>query len=378
MSVMTRITFIFHVLFVLCACNKADATGSEVRSADMMEDTVHIVSDTITDTAVPLTFAFAGDIMMGTTYPETPSGAYLPPDDGANLFTDVAGILTAADIAAANLEGTLLDGAGKVKKCGDPTLCYAFRMPTRYVKHLTDAGLDFMSVANNHINDFGPEGVTSTLQVLANAGIASAGLRNSCPTAIIEKNGRKIGFAAFGHNRGTLSILNLDEVRHTVGVLAKECDIVIVSFHGGAEGAKYTHVTHSMEMCFGERRGDVEAFAHAAIDAGADIVYGHGPHVTRALELYNDRLIIYSLGNFCTPYRINLKGISGHAPVVAVTVNPDGSFSSGRIHSFIQIPGKGPRLDLSNSVAKHMKALSQSDFPLSPLTILNDGRLIME
>lgn len=321
-----------------------------------------------------ITFAFAGDIMQGTTFPEDGT-SYLPADNGKMLFNDVTDVLSQADVAAANNEGTLLDGAGTVKRCGDPNLCYAFRTPTSYVDNLVAAGIDFMSVANNHVNDFGPEGVRSTESTLRKAGIAFAGLRDRCETAIIERNGKKIGFAAFGHNKGTLSIMDMDEVDRVVKGLKQQADIVVVSFHGGGEGSKFSHVPDGMEKCFGEDRGDLRKFTHRAVDAGADVVYGHGPHVTRGVELYGDRLILYSLGNFVTPYRVNLKGINGYAPVVTVTVDPEGRFVSGRIHSFIQQRGIGPRKDTTNSVAVHMAQLSREDFPTSPLKITNDGQI---
>lgn len=332
-----------------------------------------VVAQNVSKSDKPLTLAFVGDIMMGTTYPE--NGHFLPPSDGAELFADAASILRSADIAAGNLEGTLLDEAGNVKKCSNPSICYAFRMPTRYARHLVDAGFDFVGIANNHINDFGAPGLASTQKTLKDNNILFAGLRESCPVAILDIDGRKVGFAAFGHNRGTLSILDLNEVKRTVSDLAENCDFVVVSFHGGGEGTKFQHVPHATETCFGENRGNVEAFAHAAVDAGADIVYGHGPHVPRALELYNDHLIIYSLGNFCTPYRVNLAGVSGHAPVVTATLNPDGTFDTGKIHSFIQQRGVGPRIDSTGSVARNMRALSKSDFPKSRLNISDDGTL---
>lgn len=326
--------------------------------------------------AQSITFALAGDIMMGTDFPPESKGAYLPANDGRNLLDSCRHIFSRATIAAANLEGTMFsDTPAKAKKCFDPKLCYTFRMPSRYVTNLTDAGIDFMSMANNHVNDFGPEGIAATAATLDNAGIAHAGLRASSPHVIITADSLRIGFAAFGHSKGTLSIMDLDEVRTTVSMLNDSCDIVVVSFHGGGEGPKYSHVPHAMEQCFGEKRGDVALFAHTAVDAGADIVYGHGPHVTRAMELYNSRLIIYSLGNFCTPYRVNLTGISGHAPLVTVTTDADGSFLGGRIHPFIQQRGIGPRPDRSGAVISRIADLSRADFPTSPLHISSDGSL---
>lgn len=374
---MSRLTIFFIAVLSLLSCGQVQGSVSG--------DSVLASNDTGSGSAEaaavkerpadgkPLTLAFVGDIMMGTTYPA--DGKYLTADDGASLFADTKEILRAADIAAGNLEGSLFDGVGQVKKCSNPSVCFAFKMPTRYSQHLVDAGFDFVGIANNHINDFGPEAIKSTQKTLDEAGIAYAGLRGSCPTAIIERDGRKIGFAGFGHSNGTLSINDLEEVRRTVKGLRQQCDFVVVSFHGGGEGKGFQHVPHKTETAFGENRGDVEKFAHTAIDAGADIVYGHGPHVNRALELYNDHLIVYSLGNFCTPYRMGLDGVSGYAPIVTATINSDGTFAEGQIHSFIQQKGVGPRRDATNSVAKNMRSLTRQDFPSTPLEISDDGRI---
>ena len=144
--------------------------------------------------------------------------------------------------------------------------------------------------------------------------------------------------------------------------LRPQCDILIVTFHGGAEGSKYSHLPDGPETYLGENRGDLRAFAHHCIDLGADVVFGHGPHVTRAVELYHDRLIAYSLGNFCTTFGVNLAGVNGYAPVLVVRIDREGRFVDGRIHSFIQTPGTGPKLDAANVVAQHMRTLSLTDF----------------
>ncbi len=319
-----------------------------------------------------VTFAFAGDIMMGSDFPEP----QLAPNDGANIFDDVRAVLSGADIAAANLEGVLAaEGEGEAKRCFNPNTCFTFRMPPRYTLHLLDAGIDFVSVANNHADDFGPGGRAATHRYLDKAGLAYAGQRDGHTSAVIERKGLKIGFAAFGHSTGTPSIMDYDEVRQIVEALDSVSDIVVVSFHGGAEGSKHSHVPHGMETFLGAPRGDVERFAHTAVDAGADVVYGHGPHVTRAMELYRDRLIMYSLGNFATPYGMNLNGINSHAPVVEVSVRPDGTFARGRIHPFIQTKGVGPRRDTTETVVRQIMSLTASDFPDTPLRITPSGAL---
>lgn len=357
-------------LMIMASCG--EAKSSKVKdSAAADSGASKAQTETRRTASRPVTVAFVGDIMMGTTYPKN----YLTSDDGASLFADAKEVLTSVDVAGGNLEGSLFDGKGSPKKCNNPSQCFAFKMPARYVKHLVDAGFDFVGIANNHINDFGPEAVASTKKTLSENGIAFAGLRDGCPTAIVEKDGMKIGFAAFGHSRGTTSIMDYEEVKRNVKSLRNQCDYVVVSFHGGGEGKGFQHVPHKMETAFGEQRGDVEKFAHTAIDAGADIVFGHGPHVNRAVELYNDHLIVYSLGNFATPYRMGLSGVSGYAPIVTATLNPDGTFESGKIHSFIQKEGVGPRKDATNAVAKNIRSLTNADFPGTKLNIADDGTI---
>ena len=320
----------------------------------------------------PLTLALAGDIMMGTTFPE--DGDYITPDDGATLFDDVSPILQRVDIAAGNLEGVLFDGVGKPKDCPPESLCFAFKMPARYATHLVKAGFDFVGIANNHINDFGREALDTTMRVLERSGIAYAGFKSKKPVAVIEKDGRKIGFAAFGFNGGMPSVNNYDEVRANIGKLRGECDFVIVSFHGGGEGKEFQHVPHKREITSADR-GNVEEFAHVAVDAGADVVFGHSPHVPRAVELYKDRIIFYSLGNFCTPYRFNLEGVNGLAPLPEITLNPDGSFAEGVIHSFLQLRGTGPKRDASNRAALKIRELTLEDFPDTRVTVSETGRI---
>jgi hypothetical protein len=103
----------------------------------------------------PITIAAVGDIMMGSPYP---NDSRMPPNDGADLLKEVTPILAAADIAFGNLEGPMIDGGVSAKCSPNSTRCFAFRVPTRYSKHLKQAGFDVMSLANNHANDFGEAG----------------------------------------------------------------------------------------------------------------------------------------------------------------------------------------------------------------------------
>ncbi len=313
--------------------------------------------------------ALTGDIMMGTTYPQT----QLPQEEGRLLFQHVAPILSSADIAAGNLEGTLCDGGTTTKRMSK--VSYAFRTPVRFAPRLSEAGYDFLSVANNHVNDFGDTGISSTMKALDGVGIKYAGIKGLCEWSILEKDGRRYGFCAFSHNQKTCDHRDLETVRRILGELRKQADFIIVSFHGGAEGSAHNRLPYGRETFCGENRGSIRELAHFCIDEGADVVYGHGPHVLRAVEVYKGHFIAYSLGNFCTPYGINLRGISGYAPVVTIRVLADGTFVDGQIHSFIQQRGAGPLPDVQNLVAKEMKRLTELDVPETPIRISATGAI---
>ncbi|HEY4800561.1 MAG TPA: CapA family protein, partial [Bacteroidia bacterium] len=218
-----------------------------------------------------------GDMMLGTLYPS----GHLPPNDGKDLLTPVKDILQNADLTFGNCEGGFMDEDGIAKQCKDSSLCYVFRMPEHYAKYYADAGFDLLSIANNHVGDFGEKGKEHTVAALKKANLHFAGLV-SCPYATFEVNGVKYGFCAFAPNDGTVDLRDIENAKKIVAHLDSVSDIVIVSFHGGAEGATHTHVTRQTENFHGEDRGNVYKFAHAVIDAGADVVLGHGPHVTRA------------------------------------------------------------------------------------------------
>lgn len=97
--------------------------------------------------------------------------------------------------------------------------------------------------------------------------------------------------------------------------------------------------------------------------------------MVRCVEVYKGKFIAYSLGNFCTPYGISITGISGYAPVIEAKVNRRGDFIEGKIHSFIQRRGLGPRKDTANAVAQQIKRLTQSDIKDSKITISADGTI---
>jgi hypothetical protein len=350
--------FFFAIIFI---CPYFTLAQVQVDSLLQAKDTVLGKKDTISIIGV-------GDIMMGTNYPEDK----LPPQDGALLMKNVEQVLRDADVTFGNLEGTLLDQGGIPKTCRDPKVCYAFRTPVRYVSNLVSAGFDIMSLANNHAGDMGDAGRKSSMKTLDEAGILHAGQLDQ-KTVILEKDSIKYGLVAFAPNSNCVPLNDLENAKKLVAHLDSICDIVIVSFHGGAEGAQYQHVPRTFEMFHGENRGDVYKFSHALIDEGADIVFGHGPHVTRGVELYKNRFIAYSLGNFCTYRGISVSGINGLAPIIKVYTTPEGEFLKGEITPTYQTYGDGVRIDPSKQVIKIIQELTKKDFPESPIRVDENG-----
>lgn len=329
------------------------------------------VSAEISDSGKVVSIIGAGDVMPGTNYPKP---SYLP-RSCSSLFDPVRDIISSADMAFCNIEGVFADRGGTAKTCRDTTNCYIFRMPDSYASCIIDAGFDVFGLANNHVNDFGAEGRDNTIRLLKEKAIPFAGFP-SHPYIIYEANGLKIGFCAFAPHTACLDMKDYARAAALVAKLDTLCDIVVVSFHGGAEGKDHQHVTRTDEEFLGYNRGSVYKFAHTVIDAGADLVVGHGPHVVRAIEFYNGKLIAYSLGNFCTYRRFNLSGPNANAPLLQVWLDSNGNYVKGRIHSFYQPGEGGPVPDPGKKAISTIRELSRQDFPEKQIEIDDDGWII--
>ncbi|MEO0554296.1 MAG: CapA family protein [Bacteroidota bacterium] len=374
--------FVFMMAFVVaassCKVSRLPQSSDQSDSASVpldttvapLDSTLTLIQDSVEIEIFRLlkdtvTIIGVGDIMMGTNYPDK---GYLPPNKGADLLRDVKPILQNADVTFGNLEGVILDDGGDAKYCRNPKICYIFRSPEYMLNHLKGAGFDVLSTANNHAGDFGDPGRKNTARALDSLGFYHAG-QTTHPYSTFMVDGMKYGFAAFAPNTGTMSIHDLDKAGKIVSMLDSISDVVIVSFHGGAEGSKYQNVTRESEVFYGENRGNVYDFSHKMIDAGADIIFGHGPHVTRAVDIYKNRFIIYSLGNFCTYARFNLKGDNGLAPIIKVFTNPEGEFLKAEITPIVQRAPGGPKIDADGRVITKLRELTEKDFPEVPVKI---------
>jgi poly-gamma-glutamate capsule biosynthesis protein CapA/YwtB (metallophosphatase superfamily) len=356
------LSFLTILIVLSCTNNKA-----QVVAAGAKQDTIiRKLKDTISITAV-------GDIMLGSAFP---SKINLPPDDAVNSFQAVDSLLK-GDIVFGNLEGCFLD-SGNSNKCNgvNPNSCYAFRMPERYAGIYKKAGFNVLSIANNHVGDFDARGRKNTAKILDSLKIHYAGQVNK-PFEIFEKDSVKYGFCAFAPNENTVSINKIDSAKALVARLKKQVDIVIVSFHGGGEGARFEHVQRKNEIFYRENRGNVYKFAHAVIDAGADVVLGHGPHVSRAVEVYKNKFIAYSLGNFCTYGMFSLKGNNGIAPLVQLKINSKGDFLYADVTSIQQDKINRLTIDNNHRAFKRIKELTDIDFIGHQLKF-EDNKIVMK
>ena len=354
---------------------------AEQTPADTIPETPEVVEPEPLDTVLitlkrvfpdTIKIKAVGDIMLGTNFP---SPSYLPPSEGRGMLTQISDMLTGADILFGNLEGVILNEGGDPKNCRNPKTCYIFRSPEYMLSRMDEAGFNLFSVANNHAGDFGLPGRINTSRSLDSLGLWWAG-NEQRPYTIFRDKGMIYGFAAFAPNKGTPSINNIDSARRTVQHLDSLVDVIIISFHGGAEGSKYTSVPREHEYFYGEDRGDVYKFSHELIDAGADVILGHGPHVPRAIEIYKNRLIAYSLGNFATYGRFNLRGVNGLAPILSFEIGPDGKFLSGRIISAKQVGAGIPVPDPEQQSLNKIKELTKKDFPEVELSFDESGEIL--
>ncbi|MEK7637996.1 MAG: CapA family protein [Patescibacteria group bacterium] len=292
--------------------------------------TVRIVAGTtpmpIVRDAQPVMLLFAGDIMLSRSVGDSMNAKR----DWLWPFSRIASVTASADLAFANLE-TTVSTRGAKNGCG-----FCFRADPKAVVGLVNAGFDVLSVANNHIWDFGPQAFTDTLGYLAVNDISAVGGGRNAAEArlpvVRTVRGARIAYLAYTDllpaSAGALAshsganIWDEQRMKEDVARARTMADVVVVSVHSGTE----------YELLHNAVQGRMY---HAIIDAGADLVVGTHPHVVQDVERYGGKWIAYSLGNFVFDQNFSEETRKGLLLVVTVT--------GGRIADVSQIP-----VDISN------------------------------
>lgn len=236
-----------------------------------------------------VTIAAVGDIYLGG-----PAAAYIKKNGYLYPFESTKNILDSADIAIGNLEAPLTSRTTAFMKKE-----FILKHSPDAVRAIKTAGFDVLTLANNHIMDYGHDGLNDTITLLNKAGIKHTGagenLKAARTPAIMNIKGKKIAFLAYSlvfpkefyasNNSGGTARGAFEYVKSDIKDIRKHADIIIVSFHWGEELIKYP-------------KGYQIKLARFTIDNGANLIIGHHPHVIQGIEKYKQGLILYSLGNF--------------------------------------------------------------------------------
>ena len=297
----------------------------------------------------------------------------LPPGGGKGFYDQVKPAL-AADLVMGNLEEPLTDDTG-VSKCDEGSSgCHQFRAPPSYAGILRDAGYRLLNQANNHGYDYGPAGYRNTQQALERYGLKHTGAPNEI--TVVELSGVTVAVVGFSSYVWSNSLIDIASAKKVIAKAAGMADLVVVQVHMGAEGSDKTKVKPGTELFLGENRGDPVKFSHAVIDAGADLVVGHGPHVLRAMEFYKGRLIAYSLGNFAGGQgTLSNSGRLAYGGVLKVSLAPDGTWAGGQfVSTYLNGAGR-PTMDGKLRGLQLIQSLCKSDFPSTGAGLAADGKI---
>jgi hypothetical protein len=301
---------------------------------------------------------WAGDIVVGSHYG-------LPPDGGRAQFSAVAGLLRDPDLMIGNYEGTL--SRGGTARCSGGPLCYIFQGPPERARNLRTAGFDVMNLANNHALDMGEDARRQTVRALQRVGLGVSGLPGAVTVRQVADT--RVAIVGLTPYPGTSSLRQPSVVRGLVHDARRRGDVVVVCVHVGLEGAAGAHVPRGAD--YGTQ---TRAALHAAIDAGADVVFGSGPHVVRGVERYRGRYIVYSTGNFAGWHTFGIGGVTAQSGVVRMTFDFRGRPRAAAWDPVV-IDGPGiPRPDRSGRVLRRVASLSREDFGSAGVRFTRSGR----
>ena len=300
-----------------------------------------------------ITIGWVGDTTPGSRYG-------LAPDHGRALFGHLPALLRKPDLMIANLEGTY--STPGPSKCGGGSggTCYAFQAPPSYAEALAWSGIDLVNMANNHSMDYLRRGYLQTQAALKKVGVAYAGPPGKI--TIVKVHGVRVAVMGFSPYPWSAPLNDIPTAAALVRRAARRADVVIVLMHAGAEGADQIHTPYGSQYFLGEDRGNVRAFAHAMVKAGADLVLGSGPHVIRGIERYRNRLIAYSLGNFAGWRNFALGGNLSLSGLLTVRITKSGRILGGRWLPLRLVSPGVPAVDRSKQSLRLVRSLSASDF----------------
>jgi len=320
-----------------------------------------------------VSFALVGDITF-SNYDTLPVGGM------DRVFDYVRGDLE-SDVTMGNLETVI--GNVRATKCapraagdGSPNNCYTFVAHPDAAKALSNAGFAAVNLANNHSNDAGAAGVADTQAALKAAGVKWTGKPGQIEYIHLDDQDLTVAILGFAPYSSSANLLDINGAKQLVAKAKKKADLVIVYMHVGAEGANQQHVRAGSEVFLGEDRGNPIAFSHAVIDAGADLVFGSGPHVLRGMQWYKGKLIAYSLGNFSGYNTLTYTGVFGISAILHVTLDQKGNFLVGSLTPIVRVTPGVPKIDVTGTAISQIKALSQADFAGNgAVKISNDGTI---
>lgn len=334
--------------------NIAGATESEQEKSPQQETMISIKA--------------VGDIVAGTNFPDN----RLPKNPDSLFPQPVQKKLQGADILFGNYESTLTNHPHSSKDVSRGNT-FAFRSPPSYGKLFNQVGFDIMSIANNHSMDFGVKGFKDTVASLKNAGVTPIGEKNRI--VYTRTKGVDIAWIGFCFYEYCNTVQNIQAATNLVKQAQQKADIVIISMHVGAEGNDALHVKNQTEIFYGENRGNSLHFARKMVDVGADLVLGHGPHVPRGMEVYKNKLIAYSLGNFLGYRTFSTKGNKGKSLILEAKINQKGDFVSGQIIP-LKLNRQGiPQIDPANHTTVLVNQLSKNNFPNNQIAVDKKGQI---
>ena len=317
-----------------------------------------------------ITIQAVGDIIPGTNYPN-----YRLPKDKNQLFPQsVRTYLQRADLLFGNFESSLTNHRYSSKDISRGQV-FAFRSPPAYAKLFKNVGFDVFNIANNHALDFGMIGLKDTVNHLKSVGIETVGHKNQI--LVLEVNNLTVAMLGFAPYEFYNSIHNLEAAEALVKAAKKKADILVISMHAGAEGTGALRVQNKTEFFYGENRGNSIKFARKMIDVGADLVLGHGPHVPRAMEIYKDKLIAYSLGNFLGYRTLSTRAQTGYSMILETEINQEGKLLGAKIIP-VHLNRQGiPYIDQNFRTVGLLRYLINKDFPQTPVKIDKKGAIVI-